>query len=61
MPKIACPFQKITQNKIIRYSDIVNVCIPHVSHYPAAQFRHLQEVVSKSLQENQPEHFKQFQ
>jgi hypothetical protein len=30
----------------------VNVCIPHASHYPATLIRHLQQVVSKSLQEN---------
>ena len=30
----------------------MNVCIPHASHYPATLIRHLQQVVSNSLQEN---------
>ena len=30
----------------------MNVCIPHASHYHATLIRHLQQAVSKSLQEN---------
>ncbi len=41
LPKKVCPFQKISLNKKIKFSGVVDVCIPHASHYPATLIRHL--------------------
>ena len=50
MPKKVCPFQKHALNKKIRFSGVVNVCVPQGPNIPTKLTTNLQLVVAKFLE-----------
>ena len=50
IPKVVCPFQKISQSKKVRYSDIVNVCVPqNTSNYPSGLMKEIKQCIANML------------